>query len=83
MTPPEYLISTHRPVEDRWQFLEKTVTFQQFYNKKMINYGEFYKGVLSKGVELLSHKYPYIEIKKNEKFTEKRIQKSGKNLQNS
>lgn len=68
MTPPEYLISTHRPVEDRWQFLEKTVTFQQFYNKKMINYGEFYKGVLFKGVELLSHKYPYIEIKKNEKL---------------
>ena len=68
MTPPEYLISTHRPIEDRWQFLKKTVTFQQFFYKKMVNYGEFYNGVLQNGVELLSHKLPTIEINKNEKL---------------
>ena len=68
MTPPEYLISTHRPMEDRWQFLKKTVTFPQFYFKKLINYGEFYHGVTHNSVELLSHKYPFIEINKNEKL---------------
>ena len=68
MTPPEYLISTHRPIEDRWQFLKKTVTFQQFFYKKMVNYGEFYNGVLQNDVELLSHKLPTIEINKNEKL---------------
>ena len=68
MTPPEYLISTHRPIEDRWQFLKKTVTFSQFFYKRLINYGEFYHGVIQNGVELLSHKYPFIEIKKNEKL---------------
>ena len=68
MPPPEYFISTHRPMEDRWQFLQKTLTFQQFYYKRLVNYGEFYDGVIHYGVELLSHKYPLIEIKKNEKL---------------
>ena len=68
MPPPDYFISTHRPLDDRWQFLQKTVTFQQFYYKRMVNFGEFYNGVIQYGVELLSHKYPLIEIKKNEKL---------------
>ena len=68
MTPPEFLISTHRPIEDRWQFLEKTFIFEQFYYKKLINYGEFYHGIISNNVELITHKYPYIEINKNEKI---------------
>ena len=68
LTPPEYFITTHRPNEDYLQFLNKTITFPQFYYKKIINYGEFYKGVFLYGVELLSHKYPNIEIKKNEKL---------------
>ena len=68
MPPPEYFISTHRPTEDRWQFLDKTVTFQQFFYKKMVNFGDFYNGVMQNGVELLSHKYPLIEITKNDKL---------------
>ena len=68
MTPPEFLISTHRPLEDRWQFLEKTLLFEQFYFKKLINYGEFYHNVINNDVELITHKYPYIEITKNEKL---------------
>ena len=63
MTPPQYLIVTHRPKEDDWQFMEKTVTFSQFFFKKIINYGDFYMGVFQNGVELLSHSSPLIEIK--------------------
>lgn len=66
MTPPQYLINTHRPIEDYFQFLDKTLTFPQFFYKKLINYGDFYMGVYLNGVELLSHIYPTIEIKKNE-----------------
>ena len=66
MTPPQYLIYTHRPIEDDWQFIDKTLTFPQFFYKKIINFGEFYKGVFENGIELLSHKYPLIEIKNNE-----------------
>ena len=76
LTPPEYFILTHRPNEDFLQFLEKTVTFPQFYYKKYISYGDFYKGVFLHGVELLSHKYPNIEIKKNEKL-EVRLRQIG------
>ena len=68
MTPPEYLISTHRPIEDRWQFLKKTVTFPQFYYKKLIHFGDFYYGVSLYDIELLTHKYPYIEVNKNDKL---------------
>ena len=68
MCLPEYFISTHRPVEDLWQFLKKTITFEQFFYRRLINFGEFYNGVMKSGVELLSHKYPLIETKKNEKL---------------
>ena len=37
MIPPEYLISTHRPIDDNWQFINKTLSFKQFYNKRLIN----------------------------------------------
>ena len=68
LTPPEYLIKTHRPIVDYLQFLDKTLTFSQFYSKKYVNYGDFYMGVFLNGVELLSHKYPIIEINKNERL---------------
>ena len=68
LTLPEYLITTHRPNEDYFQFLDKTLTFSQFFYKKSVNYGEFYMGVFLYEVELLTHKYPLIEIKKNEKL---------------
>ena len=68
LTPPEYLITTHRPNEDYLQFLGKTLTFSQFYYKKFVNYGEFYMGVFLYEVELLTHKNPIIEIKKNDKL---------------
>ena len=68
MTPPQYLIFTHRPNEDYLQFLDKTVTFPQFYLKKFINYGDFYMGAFLNNVELLTHQYPLIEIKKDERL---------------
>ena len=34
----------------------------------MINFGEFYNGVMHSGVELLTHKYPLIETVKDEKL---------------
>ena len=77
MTPPQYLICTHRPNKDYLQFLDKTLTFSQFYSKKHVNYGDFYMGVFLNNVELLSHKYPIIEIKKNEKLEIKLRQKGN------
>ena len=68
MTPPQNFIFTHRPNEDYLQFLDKTLTFAQFYSKKFINYGDFYMGAFLNNVELLSHQYPLIEIKKDEKL---------------
>ena len=66
MTPPQYLIYTHRPKIDYLQLLDKTLTFSQFISKKFIDYGDFYMGVFLNNVKLISHKYPYIEIKKGE-----------------
>ena len=62
LTPAEFLITTHRPIDDEWQFIEKTLSFKEFYSKKLINYGDFYKGVINNDVELLSHKNPLIII---------------------
>ena len=68
MIPPEYLISTHRPIDDDWQFIYKTLSFKQFYNKRLINYGEFYMNIYKYNVKLLSHKNPFILITTNDKL---------------
>ena len=68
MTPPELLISTHRPVDDEWQFLYKTLSFKEFYNKKIINYGEFYNNAYKYNLTLLTHKNPFILISLKEKL---------------
>ena len=47
---------------------EKDCNISAIFYKKMVNYGEFYNGVLQNGVELLSHKLPTIQINKNEKL---------------
>ena len=75
LTPPQYLIYTHWPNVDYLQFLEKTLTFSQFNSKKFINFGDFYMGAFLNNVELLSHKYPIIEIIKNENIEIKLRQK--------
>ena len=68
MTPPELLISTHRPIDDDWQFLYKTLSFRQFYSKRLINYGEFYRNTYKYNVTLLTHKNPFILITTKEKL---------------
>ena len=62
LIPPEYLISTHRPIDDNWQFINKTLSFKQFYNKRLINYGEFYMNAYKYNVKLITHKNPLILI---------------------
>ena len=68
MTPPELLISTHRPSDDNWQFLYKTLSFKEFYNKRLINYGEFYKNIYKYNVTLLTHDNPFILINVKDKL---------------
>ena len=66
MIPPEFLINTHRPIDEDWQFISKIISFKQFYNKRLINYGEFYNNVYKNNVQLLTHKNPFILITENE-----------------
>ena len=68
MAPPELLISTHRPIDDDWQFLYKTLSFKEFYNKRLINYGEFYKNIYKYNVTLLTHDNPFILINVKDKL---------------
>ena len=68
MIPPELLISTHRPIDEIWQFIPKTLSFKEFYNSRKINYGEFYKNVHKYKVKLLSHLNPFISITTKEKL---------------
>ena len=68
MIPPELLISTHRPIDDTWQFIPKTLSFKEFYNKKTINYGEFYYNVFKYKIKLLSHFNPLISIYTKDKL---------------
>ena len=68
MVPPELLISTHRPIDDNWQFIFKTLSFKEFYNKRLINYGEFYMNAYKYNVKLLTHKNPFISITTKDKL---------------
>ena len=62
MVFPQYLIMTHRPTEDLWQFTEKTLTLKQFLNGNFDNYSQFYKGIYLNNIEFLSHNQPLIKI---------------------
>jgi hypothetical protein len=62
MTLPKYLIMTHRPSEDNWQFVDKTVTPSQFIKQNNLDLAQFYKGFYQYKIELLSHNYPVIEL---------------------
>ena len=73
MTPPELLISTHRPLDDNWQLLNKIISFEQFYYKRLINYGDFYKNAYKYEVKLLTHKNPFILLTVNDKLQIKLI----------
>ena len=68
MIPPEYLIATHRPIDDNWQFIDKIISFKQFYNKRLINYGDFYINAFKYNVKLLTHKNPFILITTKDKL---------------
>ena len=62
MPLPKYLIMTHRPSEDNWQFVDKTITYNQFINKNYPDIAQFYRGVYQYNVELFTHDYPIIDI---------------------
>ena len=77
MPLPKYLIMTHRPKEDMWQFVDKTVTPIQFMNKNYPDVSQFYRGVYQYNVELLTHKYPIIDINIKDNLTiELRLKKA-------
>ena len=62
MVLPELFINTHRPIDDDWQFIDKIISFKQFYYKRLINYGDFYRNAYKYDVKLITHKSPYISI---------------------
>ena len=77
MPLPKYLIMTHRPTEDNWQFVDKTMTSSQFMNKNNPDISQFYRGVYQYNVELLTHDYPIIEINSKQNLVIKlRLKKS-------
>ena len=61
LTPPEYLIITHRPINDIWQMTDKIIPENQFSNKSNINMGDFYKQVYEHSLDLITHKFPIIK----------------------
>ena len=77
MPLPKYLITTHRPKEDLWQFVDKTLTPIQFMNKNIPDISQFYRGVYQYNVELLTHKYPIIDMNLKDNLTiELRLKKA-------
>lgn len=60
ITPPEFMIMSHRPEEDEWQLTSKTITEMQFVTKKFIDYGKFYQQVYEHDINLLTHEHPVI-----------------------
>ena len=77
MPLPKYLIMTHRPSEDIWQFVDKILTPNQFMNKNNPDIAQFYRGVYQYNVELLTHKYPIININIKDNLTiELRLKKA-------
>ena len=68
MIPPELLITTHRPIDETWQFIPKILSFKEFYNQRIINYGEFYFNVYKYKVDLLTHITPFISITTKDKL---------------
>ena len=69
MPLPKYLIMTHRPKEDIWQFVDKIMTPTQFMNKNNPDIAQFYRGVYQYNVELLTHKYPIIDMNIKDELT--------------
>ena len=57
---------THRPLEDDWQKTEKIMTEKQFFNKKLLNFGNFFKGFYDYDIILLTHDYPFIKVNQGE-----------------
>ena len=66
MIPPEFLINSHLPGNDSWQMTKKFCSLKQFISKRLIDYGNFYKGLYKYDIELLSHQNPFIQININE-----------------
>jgi len=62
MPLPRYLIMTHRPSDDLWQFVDKIITAPQFISTSHPDISQFYRGVYQYNVELLTHQYPIIDI---------------------
>jgi hypothetical protein len=62
MILPQYLIITHKPIEDLWQFTEKTLTLKQFLKRNVEDYSHFYRGIYQHDIEFLSHSNPLIKI---------------------
>lgn len=64
ITPPEYMIITHRPDDDEWQLNAKTITEKQYYKKKFLDVGAFYQKVYENNIQLLTHDFPCVTISK-------------------
>ena len=78
-TSPDYLIVTHRPDSDTYQFLPKTLTYKQFLNRRYSDFGKFYQNAYETQIIMEeSHRYPllywpenpYMPIKKGKEQEE-------------
>ena len=79
LTPAEYLIETHRPLNDIWQMTEKTIPANEFSNKRDVNMGDFYKQVYEHKIDLITHQYPIIKC--NRKKLDLKLGVKGKGTQ--
>jgi hypothetical protein len=61
LTIPEYLIMTHKPSDDSWQKIDKIITDNQFFKRKLIDYGKFYNTFYHYNIILITEDFPFIK----------------------
>ena len=67
LTPADYLLYTHFPSDNLFQFSNKIITFNQFLKKRFLNLGLFYREIYLKKIKNLNYTFPLIEINSAEK----------------
>ncbi|MCQ2817255.1 MAG: hypothetical protein MJ252_08325 [archaeon] len=60
LTPPELLLDSHKPDDDRYQFADNPIELKKFVLNPMVDYETFYYNVFKNKVILISHMKPII-----------------------
>ena len=80
LTPPEMLIDSHRPEQDKWQCINKTLNVKQFAMKTLFGYESFYHNIFKYNIKLISHCYPEFLCKDSEVAIRIAIENAALNL---